>query len=74
MLQLLTKVGNSNAILLDQTIMSLIGLDEKSQVDLTVRGGSLVITPVNPTIDPQKFEAATERAMKKYDKLLTRLA
>ncbi len=74
MLKSLIKVGNSNAILLDRTIMDLIGIEANGRVNLTVNGDSLVITPVNPTVDSEKFEAAAERAEKKFDKLLTRLA
>ena len=74
MLKSLTKVGNSHAILLDKVIMDLLGIDADSRVNLTVDGGSLVITPVDPVADNAKFEAATERAEKKFDKLLTRLA
>ena len=74
MLKSLTKVGNSHAILLDKVIMDLLGIDADSRVNLTVDGGSLVITPVEPVADNAKFEAAAERAEKKFDKLLTRLA
>ncbi|MCK4623958.1 MAG: AbrB/MazE/SpoVT family DNA-binding domain-containing protein [Phycisphaerae bacterium] len=74
MLKSLTKVGNSHAILLDKVIMDLLGIDAGSRVNLTVDGGSLVITPVEPAADNAKFKAASERAEKKFDKLLTRLA
>ncbi len=74
MLKSLTKVGNSHAILLDKVILDLLGINADSRVNLTVDGGSLVITPVEPTVDNAKFEAAAERAEKKFDKLLTRLA
>ena len=74
MLKSLTKVGNSHAILLDKVIMDLLGIDANGKINLTVNGGSLVITPVEPAADNAKFEAAAERAEKKFDKLLTRLA
>ena len=74
MLKSLTRVGNSHAILLDKVIMDLLGIDASSKINLTVNGGSLVITPVEPAADNAKFEAAAERAEKKFDKLLTRLS
>ena len=74
MLKSLTKVGNSHAILLDKVIMDLLGIDANGKINLTVNGGSLVITPVEPAADNAKFEAAAERAEKKFDKLLTRLS
>ena len=74
MLKSLTKVGNSHAILLDKVIMDLLGIDANGKINLMVDGGSLVITPVEPAVDNAKFEAAAERAEKKFDKLLTRLS
>jgi antitoxin component of MazEF toxin-antitoxin module len=74
MVKSLTKVGNSHAILLDRAIMDLLGLDEKSRVTLTVSGGSLIVTPVEPVADQEKFEAAAERAEKKFANLLKQLA
>ncbi len=74
MVKSLVKVGNSNAIVLDRTIMSLLGLTEKSQVKLTVSGGSLIVTAAQPVVNSEEFEAAAERAEKKFAKLLKRLA
>ena len=74
MVKTVTKVGNSHAILLDQTIMKLLGLNEKSCVSLTVQGDSLIVTPVHPTADKDAFEAAADRAERKFAGLLTRLA
>ena len=73
MLKPLTKVGNSHAILLDKVIMDLLGIDADSRVNLTVDGGSLVITPVEPAADNAKFEAAAKRAEKKFNNLLTQV-
>jgi antitoxin component of MazEF toxin-antitoxin module len=75
MIKRLRKVGNSSAIILDRALMELIGLEEGSQVQLTVHHGSLLITPANPrTATPEQFEAAMAHVMKKWAGALKRLA
>ena len=74
MIKTLTTVGNSSAILLDRTIMELVGLSEKDQVNVTVSGGAVILTPVRPTVDRARLEAAAEKVMAKYGRLLERLA
>jgi len=75
MIKQLSKVGNSNALLLDRAIMELLGLDESGEVQLTVEGGSLVVTPVNPRpVDPERFEACLERVVADRREILRRLA
>jgi antitoxin (DNA-binding transcriptional repressor) of toxin-antitoxin stability system len=45
------------------------------QVTVTVHeGGSIVLTPVRPTIDPKKAAAAAKRLIKKNSALFKRLS
>lgn len=45
--------------------MELVGLEENAELQVTVHGGLLVLTPVNPRITTDgKFEAALERVLK----------
>lgn len=75
MIKQLKKVGNSNALILDRAIMELMGLEESSEVQLTVSDGSLIVTPVHPrTIDQQRFEASLDRVVKERREVLKRLA
>ncbi|KPK78166.1 MAG: hypothetical protein AMJ79_00635 [Phycisphaerae bacterium SM23_30] len=75
MIKQLRKVGNSNALLLDKAVMELIGLDEDGQVQLSVRNGSLIITPVSPhAVDRQRFEACLERVTTRRRSVLRKLA
>jgi antitoxin component of MazEF toxin-antitoxin module len=75
MIKKLKKVGNSNALILDKAIMELIGLEENGEVQLTVRDGSVVLTPAHPRpVDKARFEAALERVVTERREVLRRLA
>jgi antitoxin component of MazEF toxin-antitoxin module len=75
MIKQLRKVGNSTALLLDKPLLELLGMTEKDKVQLTVSGGALVITPVQPgTISNEQFDQSVTKVMKKRRKLLDRLA
>jgi antitoxin component of MazEF toxin-antitoxin module len=75
MVKHLKKVGNSSAITLDKALMELVGLHEGSAVNIEVRDGSLILTPVNPSpIDQERFESSLERVVRSRRKILRRLA
>lgn len=75
MIKQLRKVGNSNALLLDRTLMDLVGLQEKSDVQVTVSDGSLIITPVNPRCIPQEqFEKSLNQVLSEWHDTLRKLA
>jgi antitoxin component of MazEF toxin-antitoxin module len=75
MVKQLRKVGNSNALLLDKTLMDLVGLEENAEVQVRVQSGSLIITPVNPRqVTPAQFEAALSRVVTRRRSALKRLA
>ncbi len=75
MIKKLRKVGNSNALVLDRAILELLGLEESGEVQLTIRDGSLIVTPANPrAIDPARFEACLDRVVVDRRSALRRLA
>jgi antitoxin component of MazEF toxin-antitoxin module len=75
MIKRLRKVGNSNALILDRAVMELVGLREDGAVQLTVRNGSLILTPADPNqVDPDRFEQSLARVMAKRRSALRRLA
>ena len=75
MIKQLRKVGNSSALILDRAVMELIGLEENSEVQLTVHNGSLVLTPANPKqVSHEMFEKALSKVMSKRRSALQRLA
>jgi len=75
MIKRIAKVGNSSALILDRALLELVGLKEGGEVQLTVRDGSIIITPARPAlVDPEKFEAALERVVAERRDVLRRLA
>jgi len=75
MIKKLKKVGNSQALILDQSILKILGLDPGASVQLTVTEDSLVVTRSQAVIaGDEKFEAALDRVMKTRRKLLKRLS
>ena len=60
MIKKLTKFGNSKALILDKTILALMGLNEDSFVKIEIHGNVLTITPSDPTPKEQMVHAMSE--------------
>lgn len=74
MVKTVRKSGNSHMIPLDRALMELLGLKDGDEVVMSVRDGTLMITPANIGLSPSEREEATKRFRKKYDSVLKRLA
>lgn len=71
----LEKVANSHALVLDKAIMELVGLEEGGYVQITVRDGSIIMTPVKPyAVDRDRFEAGLEQVVRNRREVLRRLS
>ncbi len=75
MIKRIKKVGNGNALFLDKALLELVGLEEGSDVQVTVHEGALIITPANPRpVQKERFESALERVTTTRRDVLRRLA
>lgn len=75
MIKKLKKVGNSNAVVLDKPLLELVGLREGDAIQIAVREGSIVLTPVSPALVPEdEFEAALEKVVRTRAKVLKKLS
>jgi len=75
MVKRLRKVGNSSALILDRALLELVGLEENGEVQVTLRNGSLILTPANPKqVGPERFEEALSRVVARRRSVLKRLA
>ncbi len=75
MIKTITKVGNSQGIMLDAALMDLARLKVGDQVNLTVHeGGTIYLTPVRPVVTPEEASAAVRQVMKDYARTMKRLA
>jgi antitoxin component of MazEF toxin-antitoxin module len=75
MLKMFTQHGNSWALVIDRPILDLINLNPKSTpVQISTDGKKLIISPVRDAARRRKFEAAIDKANKKYRRMFKRLA
>jgi len=75
MTKTISKVGNSQGIIFDAALMDLARVKVGDQLNVTVHeGGSIVLTPVRPTIAPKAAAAAAKRLIRKNSALFKRLS
>jgi len=75
MTKTISKVGNSQGIIFDAALMALARVKVGDQLNVTLHeGGSIILTPVRPTIAPKMAAAAAKRLIKKNSALFKRLA
>ncbi len=75
MTKTITKIGNSQGLMLDAALMDLARLKVGDQVSVTVHeGGSIVLTPLRPVIHPEKAAATARRVIRKNSELFRRLS
>ena len=70
----LTKLGNSQALIIDKQTLAQMGISEGAEVSMTLHGRQLVVTPVNPRISNEELEESVDRMLDEYDDLFRRLA
>jgi antitoxin component of MazEF toxin-antitoxin module len=75
MIKTISKIGNSQGIIFDATLMDLTRLKVGDQLNVTVHeGGSIVLTPVRPALDPDQAAATAKRLIRKNSTLFKRLS
>ena len=75
MTKTITKIGNSQGIIFDAMLMELAHLKLGDQLAVTLHeGGSIVFTPVRPTIEPAEAAATARRLIRKNTELFRRLS
>jgi antitoxin component of MazEF toxin-antitoxin module len=74
MIKKLSKHGNSLALVIDRSILELLGIDEKTSLELSTDGESLVVAPLRDKKRKKKFEDALASSNERYGKALKRLA
>jgi antitoxin component of MazEF toxin-antitoxin module len=75
MTKTISKVGNSQGLIFDAALMDLARLKVGDQVTVSVHeGGTIVLTPVCPSIGPAKAAATARRLIRKNSELFRRLA
>jgi antitoxin component of MazEF toxin-antitoxin module len=75
MLKQITKIGNSQGLILDSTLMDLTGLRVGDQVNIVVApGGAIILTPIRKAPPRDEISATIRKTVKDYRKTLKKLA
>ena len=74
MVKKLCKHGNSLALVIDRAILELLGIDERTSLELSTDGESLVVAPLRDKKRRKRFDEALAASNKRYGKALKRLA
>lgn len=75
MIKRITKVGNSQGIMLDAALMDLARLKVGDEVNVTVHeGGAIYLTPVRPVVTPAEAGALAKEIIGKNSELFRRLS
>jgi antitoxin component of MazEF toxin-antitoxin module len=75
MTKIISKVGNSNGIILDATLMDMAHLKTGDEMNVEVHGnGVLTLTPLRRKIDAKKAGAVAARLIRKNSELFRRLS
>lgn len=74
----LSRIGNSEALVITREMKELTGIDH--DVEVEIQGNAIIITPAHAATTPEtlerqaRFTAARERILTEYDDLFRRLA
>ena len=75
MIKTITKIGNSQGIMLDAALMDLARLKVGDQVNLEVHnGGTITLTPTRPVVTPDEAAASAKTIIAKNSELFRRLS
>lgn len=70
----LTAIGEELGIVIDRSLVDRLGIDEHTDVELSIEGDRLVLAPVRADDHRRRVAAATKRALVTHRTLLERLA
>jgi antitoxin component of MazEF toxin-antitoxin module len=75
MVKTITKIGNSQGLMIDAALMDLARLQVGDKVNVTVHeGGSIILTPIRKAIEPTEAAATARRLIRKNSELFRRLS
>jgi antitoxin component of MazEF toxin-antitoxin module len=75
MVKVITKIGNSQGLMLDAALMEMLHLRLGDQVNIEVHeGGTATLTPLRPRPSEADVRAAVAGVVKDYARTLSRLA
>ncbi len=70
----LTKHGNSLALIIDKPILDILKITQKTELELHIEDGKLIIKPSNKKIKNSDIDKIADRVIKKYNTVLKKLS
>jgi antitoxin MazE len=70
----LSRHGNSLALVIDRSILELLGIDERTPLGISTDGRTLVISPTHDKRRRKRFQQALAACNEQYGAALKRLA
>jgi antitoxin component of MazEF toxin-antitoxin module len=70
----LTRVGNSQALMIDKPIMDLLGITMETELEITTDGRGLHVYPKDAAERRARVKAAADHVMTKHKKTFEKLA
>ncbi len=74
MIKKLRKVGNSQAIILDKSLLELLKIDNETPLDISTNGDIILIKPVRDRKKQEQLKNNLEFINKEYGKVLKKLS
>jgi len=75
MIKTITKVGNSQGLIFDATLLELAHLKAGDKVNVEVHeGGTLTLTPIRPRVSREDVTKVIKSTMKDYARTMKKLA
>ena len=70
----LSKHGNSLALVIDRSVLELLGIDEGTTLEISTDGRALVVVPAHDKRRRKRFQDALTSGNRQYGAALKRLA
>jgi antitoxin component of MazEF toxin-antitoxin module len=74
MIKTLQPHGNSKALVIEKPLLEALGIGPKTQLQITVSGNSLVVTPLEIGVSSEELDASLRKLRPRYKRMLQRLA
>lgn len=74
MTKLLTKHGNSYALIIERPIMDLLNFSPDTPLEIKTDGEALIVKPAQRSARDQRIDEAPEKVNEQYPKMMKRLA
>lgn len=74
MVRMLKKFGNTQALVIEKALREQLGIDETTELEVTVDRGNLIITPVNVGLGADRVNALIDELRPTYEPMLKKLA